>query len=122
MSNTDVVRAFCDAWAARSLDAIMATLTKDARYVNVGVSDVTGHDKIAPMLEPFLKNASMVRFDLVHIAEAADGTVLTERVDVFETGSRKMSVPVMGVFEFSGGKISAWRDYFDTAAMAAPQT
>jgi limonene-1,2-epoxide hydrolase len=23
-------------------------------------------------------------------------------------------VPVMGIFEIEGGKITAWRDYFDT--------
>ena len=29
-----------------------------------------------------------------------------------------MSIPVVGVTEFKDGKISEWREYFDTAALA----
>ena len=35
-------------------------------------------------------------------------------------GSLMGSVPVVGVTEFRDGKISAWREYFDTGALAAP--
>jgi limonene-1,2-epoxide hydrolase len=28
-------------------------------------------------------------------------------------GPKKIELPVAGVFEIRGGKISAWRDYFD---------
>jgi limonene-1,2-epoxide hydrolase len=38
---------------------------------------------------------------------------MTERVDVFTLPGRTFELPVMGAFEVSGGKISAWRDYFD---------
>jgi limonene-1,2-epoxide hydrolase len=39
--------------------------------------------------------------------------VLTERVDVFVLPQRSIELPVMGTFEVRGGKIAAWRDYFD---------
>ncbi len=54
------------------------------------------------------------RFDIVHLAAAGD-VVLTERVDVIGTAGAAMPVPVMGTFEVSDGKISHWRDYFDSA-------
>ena len=38
---------------------------------------------------------------------------MNERVDMFDTGTKKISLPVAGVFEVKNGKISAWRDYFD---------
>jgi limonene-1,2-epoxide hydrolase len=39
---------------------------------------------------------------------------MNERVDVFDLGGGKtISLPVAGAFEVNGGKISAWRDYFD---------
>ena len=45
---------------------------------------------------------------------AADGpVVMTERVDVFKLADKSFELPVMGVFEVSDGKITAWRDYFD---------
>jgi limonene-1,2-epoxide hydrolase len=39
--------------------------------------------------------------------------VMTERVDVYKLPGKSFELPVMGTFEVSGGKISAWRDYFD---------
>jgi limonene-1,2-epoxide hydrolase len=32
---------------------------------------------------------------------------------VCSRGPKTISVPVMGVFEFKGDLIAAWRDYFD---------
>jgi limonene-1,2-epoxide hydrolase len=57
-----------------------------------------------------------VSWEVIAIAENADGLVLTERVDNFVmAGGKKLSLPVMGTFEFTEGRISAWRDYFDLA-------
>jgi hypothetical protein len=36
---------------------------------------------------------------------------MTERVDVFKLPGKSFELPVMGTFEVSDGKISAWRDY-----------
>jgi limonene-1,2-epoxide hydrolase len=38
---------------------------------------------------------------------------MTERVDVFKLLNKSFDLPVMGTFELSDGKISAWRDYLD---------
>ena len=47
---------------------------------------------------------------------SAGNVVFNERVDIFDLGGGKtISLPVAGVFEVSGTKISAWRDYFDMA-------
>ena len=45
---------------------------------------------------------------------AASGSlVMTERVDVFTFPTATIELPVMGTFEVSDDKITAWRDYFD---------
>jgi limonene-1,2-epoxide hydrolase len=44
---------------------------------------------------------------------AEGDVVLTERVDVFHLPGKAIELPVMGTFEVRGGKIAAWRDYFD---------
>jgi limonene-1,2-epoxide hydrolase len=44
--------------------------------------------------------------------------VLTERTDIFDNNGKTMSVDVIGVFELKDGKIHAWREYFDTRALA----
>ena len=50
-----------------------------------------------------------------HIAEGADGIVLTKRTDRFKISDKWLELPVMGVFELNAGQITGWRDYFDLA-------
>ena len=113
MSHSDIVRALITAWEKRSIDGILATMTPDVRYLNVGMPEMTGHEAIRAGLTGFLGASTKVHWTVHHIAETPDGAVMTERTDVFEIGPKTVSIPVMGVFEFDGDKISAWRDYFD---------
>jgi limonene-1,2-epoxide hydrolase len=41
-------------------------------------------------------------------------TVFTERVDVVEIGGLQTTFRITGIFEVRDGKVSAWREYFDT--------
>jgi limonene-1,2-epoxide hydrolase len=116
MSNTQRVLDFIAAWEARSIDGILARMTPDAHYLNVGMPEAVGHEQIRAMLTPFLAGAKTVRWTVHHIAETPDGVVMTERTDDFEMEGRTLSIAVMGVFEFEGGLIKAWRDYFDIPA------
>jgi limonene-1,2-epoxide hydrolase len=118
-TNSDRVRAFIGAWEARDVDDILARMTPDATYLNVGLSEAKGHEAIRATVTPFLKTASTVRWTITHIAESDQGVVLTERIDVFVMGDKTLSVPVMGAFEFEGPLISAWRDYFDLPGFQA---
>jgi limonene-1,2-epoxide hydrolase len=108
----DVVRRFCDSWAAGDLDATMVFFADDAVYHNIPVEPVQGVDAIRATIAGFTTGVRSVRFDVRHIAAAGD-VVLTERVDVFELAGGRIDLPVSGTFELEGGKIVAWRDYFD---------
>jgi len=44
---------------------------------------------------------------------AGGNVVMTERIDNFQVGETRVSVPCMGAFELRDGKIAAWRDYWD---------
>ena len=50
---------------------------------------------------------------MICIAEDENGVVLTERVDTFVFGDKRVVMPVMGTFEFDNDKLINWRDYFD---------
>lgn len=118
-SNIDLMMQFIGAWEAKDVEGIVARMTPDARYVNVGMSDTRGREAIREMLTPFVAGVDQIRWTVHHIAQTADGAVLTERTDVFVMGSRTLTVPVVGVCEFQSGLISAWRDYFDVAGFQA---
>ena len=116
-SPIDLVRRFCTAWTDNTGAAELAAFfTEDAVYHNIPQDPVTGRENIATtiasVLRPGPPGIESIDFRLVNIA-ANGPVVLTERVDVFTLAGKSFELPVMGTFEISDGKISAWRDYFD---------
>jgi limonene-1,2-epoxide hydrolase len=108
----DVVRRFCDAWATKDLDQIVAFFTDDAVYHNIPLAPVVGPQEIRATIEGFSGGVESIEF-IVEAIAADGGTVLTERRDVFTFAGGVIDLPVMGTFEVVDGKIAAWRDYFD---------
>jgi limonene-1,2-epoxide hydrolase len=121
-TNLETIRRFCEAFSRRDPDEILAFFTDDAVYHNMPMPPVQGKAGIKTVLDMFLKPAESVEFIVLKIAEDEDGAVLTERLDKFSLGGKNVELPVMGVFELEGGKISAWRDYFDMAAWTRQTT
>ena len=115
-ANLETVRRFCGAFSRRDPDEILEFFSEDAVYHNMPLPPVQGKAGIKSVLDMFLKPAESVEFIVLKIAEGEDGAVLTERVNKFSLGGKKVELPVMGVFELEAGKISACRDYFDMAA------
>lgn len=114
MRNTQSVKDFIAVWEARDTDKILALLAPDAIYHNIPMQELKGREAIAGFITPFLAGATRVAWAVHHIAQSADGAVLTERTDVFEMGPKTITIRVMGTFEFGpDGLITAWRDYFD---------
>jgi limonene-1,2-epoxide hydrolase len=109
---TDLVQRFCAVWSKGDLDAIMEFFVDDAVYHNVPVDPVTGRDAIRATIEGFTAGVDSIEFQVSNIA-ASGSVVMTERVDVFTFPTTTIELPVMGTFEVSGDKITAWRDYFD---------
>ena len=111
--NIDLVTRFCDAWSDYNIDNILEFFTDDEVYHNMPIQPVQGKDAIKGMIEQFMASFDGAEWEMKHISAAGD-VVLTERVDRF-TGTKSMTLQVMGVFEIKDGKIAAWRDYFDLA-------
>ena len=110
-----IVTDFCNAFARLDVEALTGFFAEDAVYHNIPIAAVTGKEAIAATLQQFLGPASDAEFEIRSMA-ASGQVVLTERIDRFTIGDKKIALPVMGVFEVgSDGKISAWRDYFDMA-------
>ena len=116
-SPIEVVRRFCAAWSANvETIELAAFFTDDAIYHNIPQAPVTGRDAIANTIDSFIRpgppGIEAIEFHVVNIA-ASGPVVMTERIDVFRLSGKSFELPVMGTFEVSDGKISAWRDYFD---------
>ncbi|CAM2175481.1 limonene-1,2-epoxide hydrolase family protein [Burkholderia orbicola] len=120
MTNQEIVRAYIGAFEARDMDRIIAMTAPDIVYHNIPMEIVRGREAFKEVQAPFIGRCEEIRWEILRLAEAEDGAVLTERVDhFFMTRNRRISVRVMGIFELRDGLVAAWRDYFDLAEFNA---
>ena len=113
MSPEQIVRDFCAAVRRTDLAEIVGFFAPDAVYHNIPLDPVRGTAEIESTLRQFLTPGGEVEFEIKALAVTGQ-TVLTERVDRFEIGGKRVELPVMGAFEVDrDGRITAWRDYFD---------
>ncbi len=115
---TETVIAFLAMWEKpRGFgEAVHAYFTPDTVWENVGMTKTTGPDEAMTAFPGFGDGGPPIRVDTLAIAATGD-KVLTERIDhiLGPDGKPVLSIPVMGTFEVKDGKITAWRDYLDTA-------
>jgi len=118
-TNEDVIRAVIKAWTdgiPASQAAIRAHFTDDCRWEQAGLPTTTGPEEAAQLMDT-MRQMGFSSLDVEYRNVAAVGDVVfTERIDwmVRPDGSRAGPFPVVGVTEFRDGKISAWREYFDS--------
>jgi len=109
-----IVRDFCEAFSRRDIDELLGFFAEGAVYHNIPIAAVEGRDAIREVLGQFVGPATTAAKFEVRNLSASGPVVLTERVDSFTLGGKDVALPVMGTFEVdAGGKITAWRDYFD---------
>lgn len=115
-NNTAIAQDFINAWTDMDVDQIMGFFTEDAMYTNIPMGPPNeGKQAIREFIEGFMVMASEMEFIVHNQIEGPDGVVMNERTDRLCLNNKWVELPVMGVFEFRDGKISAWRDYFDMA-------
>ena len=123
MSNEDVLRAVLTSWGEGMEAAAAATrqhFADDCVWEQTAIPTTTGPEEAAQlMLGMEGMGFRAIEVDYRNVVAAGD-VVCTERVDhlVGLDGKRRGSFPVVGVTEFRDGKISSWREYFDSANLA----
>lgn len=126
-SASDTVTRFLARWAEPGgLDeAFRDTFTAETVWENIGMAKTVGLDEALALNRSFEEQLGMatIRVENLAVAEVRVGDVdkvLTERIDhlLDASGAAIMSARCMGVFELAGGKILAWRDFFEPPAEA----
>ena len=122
MTNEEVMLEVFRAWEESipaGQEAMRTHLTDDCVWDQPPVATTTGGAEAADLLSGMSAMGFQgVAVDLRNVAAIGD-LVFTERVDwmVKTDGSRLGPLPVVGVAEFRDGKISAWREYFDSKTL-----
>lgn len=110
--NIRTVEGFLYALQDEDFETADAALADDLLYENVGYSKIRGGRKVTKL---FRKMEGRIGFEVKFHRVAADGTaVLTERTDALILGPVRLQFWVCGIFELRDGRITLWRDYFDT--------
>lgn len=114
---TRAVLNLVEAWARRDIDFMMAQFADDAIFENVPMDLIVGKDDIRTANQAFMAMYREAPWEIHHIVEAPDGTVLTERSDIFILNDgRRTECRVMGAFTVNDDNLIVhWRDYFDLA-------
>lgn len=108
-----LVTAFCESWASSDPEHVLSFLADDAEWENVPTGTLHGKPAIRDKLDSVFKAADRVDWCVLHAASAADGYVLTERLDRIVVNGRLIDLRLMGIFLVVDQRIRIWRDYFD---------
>ncbi|MGB8013278.1 MAG: SgcJ/EcaC family oxidoreductase [Terriglobales bacterium] len=107
-----LIRRFMEACVRADPEEFASYFTEDATWWNIPWKPVKGRDEIRETLRRGAASMTALPWEILHIV-ADDDIVMVERVDNFIVGETRVRVPCTGVFELCGGKIEAWRDYWD---------
>ncbi|MGD0682227.1 MAG: nuclear transport factor 2 family protein [Terracidiphilus sp.] len=112
VDNVDFIRRFIEACVRADADEFASYFCEDALWWNSPWKPVEGREAIRETLRRGAERMTALPWEIRHIVSGGD-VVMTERVDHFLVGDKRVSVPCMGIFELRDGKIAAWRDYWD---------
>src|SRR2546423_7697472 len=108
----EFMAAFITAWPDGDAATVASFFSEDAVYHNMPMEPIKGREAIQATLAEVMGMGGRAGVDVVNIV--ADGAiVMIERVDHSIGSEKRVSLPVLGVFEVHDGAITAWRDYFD---------
>jgi limonene-1,2-epoxide hydrolase len=108
----ELIRRFLDACVRADPDEFANYFTEDAVWWNSPWQPIQGRPAIREALRRGAERMTALPWEVRHIV-AQGNIVMTERVDHFRVGEKRIMVPCMGIFELRDGKIAAWRDYWD---------
>jgi limonene-1,2-epoxide hydrolase len=112
VGNKAIVERFLVAVQNEDFDSAEALLADDVRWQNVGYPTISGRRRIVKLMKG---GQGRVGFEVKFHRIAEEGTaVLTERTDALIVGPLRFQFWVCGTFEVHDGRITLWRDYFDS--------
>jgi len=117
-----IVDDFAAAFNGRDVDALVACFTPAGSYVDTFFGPHAGHAELRAMFGRMFHEGKEYRWTMDAIVAtparaAAEWTfsyVVTEAVP--RSAGRAVRFQGMSLFELDGGKIAAYREYFDTGA------
>jgi limonene-1,2-epoxide hydrolase len=121
-TNEQLFLGLLHAWETGGADAciekIRELFTDDCVWHQPSLATTTGPDEAIAIVQTWGAAFSTFELEIRNVA-STENAVLVERVDIFtrDDGSTFLALPVVGVAEFRDGKITEWREYYDSAGV-----
>jgi len=114
----ELLRSWERGGAAEVCAKIRDLFTDATVWVQPGLPTTTGPDEAIAIVQTWGAAFASYELEIRHVA-SSDDAVLVERFETFRhgDGSIFLALPVVGVAEFRDGKITNWREYYDSAAV-----
>lgn len=120
MAHIDTVHRIIEAWKRGDIETVLDAVCEDVVYhYHVGSRPLEGREAIRRFLEKFGAGQTEIAWSITRHSETGD-LLMVEGVDDYVNAEGvRIRTPYAGVFEFRDGRIWRWRDYVDSAAIAA---
>lgn len=117
-----IVRAFEAAFNRQDVEALLACFTPEATYVDNFYGSHAGAPALRAMFERMYREGAEYRWSMDTVVETPEraaaewtfGYVVTDAIP--RSAGRRVRFRGMSLFELTGGRIRAYREYFDTGA------
>lgn len=114
----DIVRAIFEAFGRHDIDGVLDHIAPDiVWHYHVGTRPVIGRENMARVLTKLGQHQRDSRWRPIRWAESGNSLLLEGVEDYLNPDGRRVQAPYMGVYEFDGKLVTAWRDYVDLALL-----
>jgi limonene-1,2-epoxide hydrolase len=110
-ANDVLVTEFLAAWERRDTEHIVGCFADDGVYHSMPLTPIVGKAAIREWVAGF-EGKRPGRLEVRHQVATAT-VVLNERTDHITLNGQAVVLPICGVFEIAGERITAWREYYD---------
>ena len=109
----DIIHRLQQAIARKDLGAFLGFFAPHVEYhYHVGSRPLIGVEWVEKFMVKYWKNNRDGTWVIVRHAECENAILMEGREEYTNADGQMVVHPYMGVIEFEGGKIVAWRDYF----------
>lgn len=105
-----------EAWEAKDWRACADLMAEQGVLHSVMLTPCVGRENFYERIKSTERPNKSVKLHILKIG-VSGGTLFVEREDEIILDGQSRKIPTVGIIDFSGDKISHWKEYYDRATM-----
>lgn len=112
----DIFMNMKKSWESKNWRACADLMAEQGILHSVMLEPCVGRENFYERIRKTERPHKDVKLHILKIG-VVNGTLFVEREDEITLNDQKRKIPTVGIIEFSGNKISHWKEYYDRATM-----